>query len=213
MRANQGTLGGNRISTSLHEDRLDAVMDHLLTADTREVADLGCGSGALLERLVCQPHLRRIVGVDQSALALRAARARLTTRAGSSDERISLRLGSVTEPDYDLRSVDAAALVEVLEHLPPSRLSRLEGGLFRGVRPRRVVITTPNREYNVLYGLDAGEYRHPDHRFEWDRSRFETWASGVAHRNGYHLTFEGVGRPHASFGSPTQMAVFRLVES
>lgn len=204
-------LGWQESSTPLHEERLDAVMEHLRSG-VETVLDLGCGSGALLERLLGEPGLRRIVGVDSSALALRTAEGWLAGADGSRDDRVSLRHGSVTVVDEDLAGFDAAVLVETIEHLEPGRLSELERALFGALRPGLVLITTPNREYNELYGLDRGERRHPHHRFEWDRARFESWATGAGTRNGYAVAFEGVGPAHAWLGSPTQMAVFRRVE-
>lgn len=201
-------LGWETTSTPLHEERLDAVMRHLLIDGVESVLDLGCGAGALLERLLSEPRLRRIVGVDRSNLALLAAEQRLRCEDGTRDERLSLRQGSVTSVGEDLAGLDAAALVETIEHLDPGHLSRLERGLFTRLRPGRVVITTPNRAYNVLYGLEPDELRHPHHRFEWDRPRFERWAAGVARRNDYGVAFEGIGPVDAWFGGSTQMAVF-----
>jgi small RNA 2'-O-methyltransferase len=208
MWSSRQVLGWQESPTPLHEDRLDAVMNHLRSG-VETVLDLGCGSGALLERLVREPGLRRIVGVDSSALALAAAKRRLAAADGSRDDRLSLRHGSVTAVDQDLAGFDAAVLVETMEHLEPGHLSVLERAVFERLKPGRVVITTPNREYNELYGLARGELRHPHHRFEWDRSRFEGWAAGVGRRNGYGVAFEGVGPAHAWLGSPTQLAVFR----
>jgi hypothetical protein len=75
------------------------------------------------------------------------------------------------------------------------------------------VLTTPNAEYNAVFGtLPAGEFRHGDHRFEWKRSEFETWANGVAERFGYEVRFEPVGPLDAALGAPTQMAVFAQKE-
>lgn len=196
-------------STSLHEQRLGAVMEHLLASHAHTVIDLGCGAGALLERLVAHRQVVRIIGVDQSALALARARSRLVERDAFRRGRVSLLQGRITELEGDFGGADAAALVEVLEHLDPARLSGLENAVFRRIRPRRMVMTTPNREYNAVYGLAPGELRHPHHRFEWDRSSFERWSAGVAARNGYTASFEGVGPTHAWFGSPTQLAVFR----
>lgn len=201
--------GWQETSTRLHEERLDAVMDHLRSTQVETVLDLGCGSGALLQRLLRESRLRRIVGVDSSPHALLTAEQRLTSADGSMDERLSLRRGSVTSVDRDLAGFDAAVLVETIEHLEPAHLSRLEGCLFERLMPGRVLITTPNREYNVLHGLAPGEFRHPQHRFEWDRSRFERWATGVGRRNQYDVMFEGIGPGNAWFGSSTQMAVFR----
>jgi 3' terminal RNA ribose 2'-O-methyltransferase Hen1 len=206
-------LGWSETSTASHEARLDAVMEHLAAAGVETVLDLGCGSGALLERLLARPELRRIVGIDASPLALREAEARTTSDDGSRDDRLTLRCGSVTTVDADLVGFDAAVLVETIEHLDPAHLSRLEHSLFARLKPGLVLITTPNREYNTLHGIAPGEYRHPHHRFEWDRSKFQAWAAGVAARNGYGVAFAGVGPANTWFGSSTQMAVFRRRET
>lgn len=202
-------LGWEERTTPLHEERLDAVLDHLRTRRVETVLDLGCGSGALLERLLSEPALRRIVGVDRSSRALLTAERRLTGHDGTRDERLSLRHGSVTADHHDLAGFDAAVLIETIEHLDPGHLSGLERSLFTRLRPAHVVITTPNHEYNALYGLEPGEYRHPHHRFEWDRAHFERWATGIAARNRYTVAFEGIGPAHAWLGSSTQMALFR----
>jgi hypothetical protein len=81
--------------------------------------------------------------------------------------------------------------------------------LFGDARPRIVVVTTPNREYNVLFdGLPAGRFRHRDHRFEWTRAEFEEWAGETAGRFGYGVRFLPVGPEDPEVGAPTQMAVF-----
>jgi small RNA 2'-O-methyltransferase len=201
-----GSMLGWGSSTALHDERLDAVAEQLLRGSTDVLVDLGCGSGALIERLLLEPCVGRVIGVDNSPLALCAARRRLDTDRNSG--RWMLREASITDAQLDVPAVDAVALVETIEHLNPSHLSRLERAVF-ALRSALVVITTPNREYNPLYGLAPGEYRHPDHRFEWDRPRLERWAAGLALRHGYHVEFEGIGPAHAWHGAPTQMAVFR----
>src|SRR5207344_155604 len=89
-------------------------------------------------------------------------------------ERIKLIHGSLIYRDNRLANFDAAAVVEVVEHLDPPRLAALERVLFEFARPKTVVMTTPNREYNVTWEtLPAGQFRHPDHRFEWSRQEFQ----------------------------------------
>jgi hypothetical protein len=81
--------------------------------------------------------------------------------------------------------------------------------VFVHARPKAVIVTTPNREYNVLFeNLAEGRLRHPDHRFEWTRAEFTTWAERVGSAYGYSCSFEPVGEPHPDHGPPTQMAVF-----
>src|SRR5713226_7506540 len=93
-------------------------------------------------------------------------------------------------------------------------LSPFERVLFEFARPKTVVLTTPNREYNVTWEtLPAGKFRHPDHRFEWTRQEFQSWASDLAGRFGYNVRFLPVGPEHIEFGPPTQMAVFQRKEA
>jgi small RNA 2'-O-methyltransferase len=209
VRASFDIRGWDDASSDLHEARLDAVMGHLTACGAASVLDLGCGSGALLERLLARPALRRIVGVDQSPFALATAERRLAGPGGVSDDRLSLREASMTSLPEDLVGFDAAVMIEAIEHLDPGHLSRLEHGLFARLRPGHLLITTPNSEYNSVYGLAPGRLRHPDHRFEWDRPRFERWARGVGTRNGYDVSFEGIGPAHAWLGASSQMAIFR----
>src|SRR5262249_46050724 len=117
--------------------------------------------------------------------------------------------GSLVYRDARLAGFDAASVVEVIEHLDPPRLAAFERGVFEFARSRAVVLTTPNVEYNVKFeGLPKGMLRHRDHRFEWTRDEFRTWAERVAAGHGYRVTFAGIGDEDPVVGSPTQMAVF-----
>ena len=100
-------------------------------------------------------------------------------------------------------------MVEVIEHLDVSRLAAFERILFEFACPQTVVLTTPNIEYNVKFeNLQAGNFRHKDHRFEWTRDELQSWAIGVAKRFGYAVEFHPIGPEAEDVGSPTQMAVF-----
>ena len=154
---------------------------------------------------------QEVVGVDVSARALDAAerKLKLDMLPDAQRERIKLLQSPLTYRDKRLVGYDAAALVEVIEHFDPPRLEAAERNVFEHARPRTVVVTTPNREYNVRWAtLPAGEYRHADHRFEWTRAEFSAWANGVAERHGYGVRFLPVGPEDAEVGPPTQMAVF-----
>jgi hypothetical protein len=104
-------------------------------------------------------------------------------------------------------------VVEVIEHLDPPRLAAFERVLFGFARPGTVVLTTPNAEYNTNFEtLPAGEFRHRDHRFEWNREEFRAWCNGVAENFGYGVLYLPVGREDEAAGPPTQMAVFEREE-
>jgi 3' terminal RNA ribose 2'-O-methyltransferase Hen1 len=198
-------------SLGLREQRIEAVLGALKEAEAVRVLDLGCGDGRLLQALLRDGSFERIVGIDvsHSALERAARRLRLDEMSPKQRERIELVQSSLTYRDRRLRGYDAAAVVEVIEHLDPPRLDAFERALFGAARPATVVVTTPNAEYNVRFGaLPAGSFRHRDHRFEWNRAEFESWANGAAERNGYTVAFRPVGTADPEVGSPTQMAVF-----
>ena len=82
--------------------------------------------------------------------------------------------------------------------------------LFEYARPTNIVMTTPNREYNAKFEtMPAGSFRHRDHRFEWTRGEFQSWAKHASTKYGYGVTFLPVGPEDLSLGAPTQMGVFR----
>ena len=192
----------------LHQQRLEAVVEVLLKSGAVRVADLGCGEGKLLRRLLKHPQFSQILAMDVSMDPLRRAGQSLERQHESKRQRVELFQGSLLYTDPRLQEVEAACLVEVIEHLEPDRLSRVAHNLFHRIRPRTLVITTPNREYNALWeSLPAGNFRHPDHRFEWTRQEFATWAHSVKHD--YQVSLQGLGEAHPEHGSPSQMAVFR----
>ena len=196
----------------LNDLRLAAVVGALRDADAVTVLDLGCGEGRLIKALLPVRQFQRIVGVDAAVRTLEIAvrRLKLARLPAAEQDRVELLHGALTYRDRRLQGFDAAAVVEVIEHLPPARLRAFEQALFRFARPKTVVVTTPNREYNVLFpALEAGRLRHPDHRFEWTRAEFADWAGRVAEAWGYAVAFHTVGEVHAEHGAPTQMAVFQ----
>ncbi|WP_445281102.1 3' terminal RNA ribose 2'-O-methyltransferase Hen1 [Streptomyces sp. DSM 118148] len=193
--------------------RREAILAALREAGAARVLDLGCGQGELVRELLGDTRFTEILGLDVSVRALAIASRRLgLDRMGERQAaRVRLVQGSLAYTDRRLRGYDAAVLSEVIEHLDPPRLPALEYAVFGHARPRTVVVTTPNVEYNVRWEtLPAGHVRHGDHRFEWTREEFRAWAAAVAGRHGYEVCFVPVGRPDPEVGPPTQMAVFHL---
>ncbi|MFJ7344990.1 3' terminal RNA ribose 2'-O-methyltransferase Hen1 [Streptomyces sp. NPDC101110] len=199
--------------TPLAVQRREAIVTALRQSGAARVLDLGCGQGQLVQTLLKDPAFTEIVGVDVSmrALTIASRRLKLDRMGERQASRVRLLQGSLAYTDARLKGYDAAVLSEVVEHLDLPRLPALEYAVFGSARPRTVLVTTPNVEYNVRWeSLPAGHVRHGDHRFEWTRAEFRAWAEEVAERHGYGVVFEPVGPDDPEVGPPTQMAVFTM---
>lgn len=201
--------------TPLAVQRRDAIVAALRASGAARVLDLGCGQGQLVQELLRNPVFTEIVGLDVSmrALTIASRRLKLDRMGERQAARVKLLQGSLSYTDKRLKGYDAAVLSEVIEHLDLPRLPALEYAVFGAARPRTVLVTTPNVEYNVRWeSLPAGHVRHGDHRFEWTRAEFRDWAAEVAERHGYEVEFVPVGPDDPEVGPPTQMAVFVTVD-
>ena len=195
----------------LWEQRIGAVLSALRAVHAKTVLDLGCGEGKLLKPLLQDKAFERLVGMDVSWRSLETARRRLymDQMPDAQRKRIELIHGSLMYRDKRLEGFDAATVIEVIEHLDPPRLAAFERVLFECAQPKAAIITTPNSEYNVKFEtLPAGKFRHKDHRFEWSRQEFSSWAHGIGERFGYSVRFLPIGPEDSVVGAPTQMGVF-----
>lgn len=196
---------------TLNQQRLKLVLEQLKLSGAAKVIDLGCGEGKLLRMLLQEKQFTKIAGMDIAYDELSKAKDRLhwSELAPKQKERIQLFQGALTYKDKRLEGYDAAAMVEVIEHLDENRLSALERVIFEFAQPKTIILTTPNREYNVIFeNMKTDTLRHHDHRFEWTIKEFKTWAKDVAARNNYQVNFLPVGEVIENVGAPTQMGIF-----
>nr|XP_020856113.1 small RNA 2'-O-methyltransferase isoform X2 [Phascolarctos cinereus] len=185
-----------------------------LSSFLRKVADLGCANCKLLWRLKYHESIEVLAGLDIDENIL--TRNMLHTGAGDYlDPRerpltITLYHGSVVEKDPCLLGFDLITCIELIEHLEAKELSQFPEVIFGFFSPTTVIISTPNSEFNPLF---SGKtlFRHPDHKFEWDRTQFQSWALDAARHYGYSVEFTGLGEPPPgaeAVGFCTQIGVF-----
>lgn len=194
----------------LKHQRREAVLQVLERVGARRVVDTACGEGFYLQALLERPQFTQVVGVDVSAGELERAKKRLQLdrMPDGQRSRLELRQSSLTYRDDQIAGFDALLLVEVIEHVDAARLPTVAANVFGAAAPATVVVTTPNVEHNVRYGLAPGELRHPDHRFEWTRAEFGDWCTTIAAQYGYSVEFWPIGPEDPEVGPPTQMAIF-----
>lgn len=260
---------------------------------TLQVADLGCGSGALLQLLAVpanhsddfpaslyppspvsespsgctietnrrlrldkvravprlnpndsELHLRRLVGVDlrkeslENAIHVVEPPAPRVEGEGTGEESerweemrceiwegglevynealeqmeamVVTEVRSVFSESYQQNRTDAVHILQVIEHMTAPALAKFGTIVLGGYRPRVVVVTTPNHEFNPYFISSSAEqesqnrfpdptgrtnrvFRDDDHQFEWTQSEFRNWACLIADENDYEVSFSGVG--------------------
>lgn len=201
---------------SLNKQRIACVVDYVnevLASDigAKRLIDLGCGEGQVLQALLKHTALSEIVGVDVSPHELERAERRLKLERlpEYQQRRLQLHQSSALYSDTRLHGADMVILVEVIEHLEPYQLERLARVVFGEMHAKRLWISTPNREYNTVFGMNPAHLRHSDHRFEWTRAEFQNWCQAQAKTYGYTVSFGGIGPEDAQQGHPTQWARFK----
>ncbi|XP_068599551.1 small RNA 2'-O-methyltransferase [Brachionichthys hirsutus] len=203
---------------SLHSQRHQFVIDFVKSNKPQKVVDLGCAECTLLKKLRFHREMELLVGVDVNGAKVRrkmnglAPLAADYLRPGSDPLRVELYQGSVTQKDARLRGFDLVSSIELIEHLTLSDVETFSDVLFGFMTPVAVIVSTPNAEFNPLLPGLIG-FRHSDHKFEWTRAEFQSWALKVCMTHGYEVEFTGVGHAppgrQESVGFCSQIAVFR----
>ena len=200
---------------SLNEERLGTVLAVLKEVEAKKVVDLGCGEGQLIKMLLKDKQFEQILGMDVSIRSLEKAsqRLRLENLPHTKRKRVELIHGSLMYRDARFEGFDVATVIEVIEHMDPPRLAAFERVVFEFAKPKAVIVTTPNKEYNVVWeNLGSDRLRHGDHRFEWTRNEFLDWCNIIAGRFGYQVRLLSIGSEQEDVGCPTQMGVFTALE-
>jgi 3' terminal RNA ribose 2'-O-methyltransferase Hen1 len=196
---------------ALNQQRLEKVIEVIREVGASRIVDLGCGEGKLLRLLMKEKQVTELLGVDVTHRSLEIAAEKLNSKYNSDRQqaKVTLVQGSLVYRDRRIAGYDAATVIEVIEHMDLFRLATFERVLFEFARPKYAIVTTPNREYNIKFAnLPQGKLRHRDHRFEWTRSEFQTWANRVADRFSYRVSYRAIGDVDIDLGGPTQMALF-----
>ncbi|KAF9900067.1 Small RNA 2'-O-methyltransferase [Lobosporangium transversale] len=192
------------------------------------VIDFGCGEAALTSFLIWESTesypITHIVGVDVAEDRLKLAEEscqpqdfELGPNLRVNPLTIEIFQGSVGQADSRFVGYDALACLEVVEHLDPDVLEKFWSVVLGALRPKIVIVSTPNVEFNIhfpqlKYGTPESIFRNDDHRFEWTRQEFETWCKDAANMYAYDVSFTGVGTlPNGdrTVGHCTQFAILR----
>ena len=117
-------------------------------------------------------------------------------------------------PTPTLCHFDAVTCIELVEHLLPEVLPSLTKNIFGYIRPKLVIISTPNADFNVLFS-NGKKLRHWDHKFEWTAQEFKNWCNEICGEFHYSVDYDGVGVApdnQKNLGFCSQFAVFNKID-
>ncbi|CAL8268039.1 unnamed protein product [Arctogadus glacialis] len=207
-----------RFNPSVNTQRHRYVIDFVKTHKPKKVVDLGCNDCSLLRKLKFHREIELLCGVDLQSDSMEKKMHELAPlptdylQPGASPLSIELYHGSVTQKDARLRGFDLVTSIELIEHLHLDAVEHFTEVLFGYMTPGTAIVSTPNVEFNPLFPRMPG-FRNSDHKFEWTRAEFQSWALKACGRHGYEAEFTGVGQAvphlHLRVGFCTQIAVFR----
>ncbi len=176
----------------------------------RDVVDMGAGEGRLLKLLVQMPSLEQITACEPTESGLTVMRKRVEQWKMNSEVQVEPTIiqSSLFYKDERIINRECIVLCEVIEHIDRGRIDGVMNTLLSYSRPKYLILSTPNVEYNEVYNMDR-TLRHTDHRFEMTREEFRQFISVHSREQGYLCEFTGVGDEHPNYGQPTQMTILR----
>ncbi|KAJ7332419.1 hypothetical protein JRQ81_014599 [Phrynocephalus forsythii] len=199
----------------LYKQRYQFIKQLVSEHKPKKVADLGCADCRLLWMLKFYNCIEVLVGLDINEDVMKEKMHTLSPLPGDflqPSERsltVTLLQGSVAHKDPCMLGFDMITCIELIEHLEEKELEKFPDVVFGFMSPTMIIISTPNSEFNHLLPT-VTLFRHPDHKFEWNRAQFQNWALGAAARYDYTVEFTGLGAPPPGkdVGFCTQIGVF-----
>ncbi|CAF0808296.1 unnamed protein product, partial [Brachionus calyciflorus] len=230
----------------LYIQRYDYVLNYLNKFKCKTIMDIGCAECKFIHFLKqMNDDLNLIVGVDMDDEVLEKGKNKFTDnlvdiihpRKNPLD--VFIIKGDISQPDkyfldkfsYENSGLEFVSLIEIIEHMYEETLDKCIDTVFSQLKPKYVLITTPNSEFNIVFEeLDQNnnnkrehderkinpKFRHWDHKFEWTRLEFETWCQNriLNQYKQYKLfndTYDGLGvapEGYENVGFCTQIALF-----
>lgn len=169
-----------------HKQRINFVLSELEI--DRDVIDYGCGEGRYVKPII--KHIsktNRYIGFDIDDEVAKKAKKKVKHLNDGDVEHIIITklddLLGITDGNEDSNIV----LSEVVEHMKYGDAVGLIKNILSLFKPNKLIITTPNKDFNKFYYLEEDEFRHDDHKFELTTDGFDDFINTIFDSNYIYL--------------------------
>ncbi|CAL8126524.1 unnamed protein product [Orchesella dallaii] len=190
----------------------------------KTIMEVGCAEFGMMKYFKRNLDVGKLIFLDLDADLLREKTHLLKPLPAEYLQRISrpealqvqAYAGCITTVDAEVRKENpdiwAVVGIEIIEHLHADVLRGFEETVFGIIAPNLVIVTTPNAEFNEVFNLPPGKFRHWDHKFEWTRQEFRQWCEKIVGEfQFYTYKIEGIcegSEATRHLGCVSQMAIF-----
>lgn len=159
------------MSKTIREQRFEKVKEVITKYGVSTVLEIGCGNGNFVPYVDKLKQVTRIAVLDKAEKKIEKIRKKY--------EFIESYCVSFLEYHNFFDGFECVVAIEVIEHLKEEELEQLKQVIFNMLKPRLVIFTTPNRDYNVNYPLLHNGLRHSTHQFEFTTVELEKWGREI----------------------------------
>lgn len=162
--------------------------ESLLTFDY-PILDIGCGEGFYIASFSKQLGMLPYYAVDIDPEVLETAQKRAERKEL---ENVTFYSSLANWEKLNIAETVDVLLMEVIEHMPQEEAAILIKTVL-GKNIHQLVLSTPNKEFNLHYDLTDDKKRHEDHQWEMTRPEFQQWVTALVDQNQYTLEFLAIG--------------------
>jgi len=177
-------LEGNPNITMYHgntqQQRFDFILDKLNTNIKMNIVDIGCGEGFYIKSLnkIFNKHNIKYYAFDIDLEIMDS----IKTLIQSDDtgiytnvfpyDNLDTMMNDINSNNTTNNELSFVILSEVIEHTPLDKISDFLLNIFNTLNFHKIIITTPNVDFNKHYLLNDDELRHQDHVKEYNKDEF-----------------------------------------
>lgn len=173
------------------QQRFNGILPYLTGNSAKTLIDIGCGE--LFQSLKLCKRYETVFAIDADETRISKNQRAIDRKKIENITQLPLLVTKEwVEENHSLFESADVLMAEIIEHIPFEQSQEVVEAVLASPA-ETVVITVPNADFNVLYSLEPGEFRHPDHHWEPTFEEFCDMAVTWAAVSGRRVEIKGLG--------------------